>query len=500
MISEETRKWWVLGAVSCLLGLILLDETVVGVALPTIQKDFGLSTTGGHWVVNAYLLSFACLVAIGGKLADMFGILKVFLIGLAIFACSSILASVSPNGGILITARALQGIGAAICFPLFVAMTTITFPKEQRGTALGICGAVGTIFLAAGPFVGGLLTEIGSWRWIFAINPPFVLGIAVVSLLAWRDVPRPPRAAIDWLGLALLASSLFCLVFALMEADDWGWTSPTIVTLLILGLALLGAFIWAEVREDAPLIEVGLFLNKSFAASNLTMFIAQFAKMPIFVFVALYAQEALGLGPLGAGMLVMLSAILQPIVATVCGRMTDRMRPANLIYFGQVTLFVCLVWLCVTAPLKDPYSLCAGPSAGRDCVSLHVRAQPNGDHGDFARAQAWRRGRHLHLVSDDRRHRWPCRFERGVPVRWLSARFRHCGLGSGRGVPLLALLLSRTAAIGSGRSARAGLWTFRPSGNDRRSCCWRSARGPDPSTSRRLTSTTTGLRPNRIRS
>ncbi len=360
VISEETRKWWVLGAVSCLLGLILLDETVVGVALPTIQKDFGLSTTGGHWVVNAYLLSFACLVAIGGKLADMFGILRVFLIGLAIFACSSILASVSPNGGILITARALQGIGAAICFPLFVAMTTITFPKEQRGTALGICGAVGTIFLAAGPFVGGLLTEIGSWRWIFAINPPFVLGIAVVSLLAWRDVPRPPRAAIDWLGLALLASSLFCLVFALMEADDWGWTSPTIVTLLILGLALLGAFIWAEVREDAPLIEVGLFLNKSFAASNLTMFIAQFAKMPIFVFVALYAQEALGLGPLGAGMLVMLSAILQPIVATVCGRMTDRMRPANLIYFGQVTLFVCLVWLCVTAPLKDPYIFAPG--------------------------------------------------------------------------------------------------------------------------------------------
>jgi len=353
LISETTRKWWLLGAVSCLLGLILLDETVVGVALPTIQKDFGLSVTGGHWVINAYLLSFACLVAIGGKLADMFGILWVFLTGLAIFACCSILAGLSPSGSVLIAARALQGVGAAICFPLFVAITTITFPKEQRGTALGICGAVGTIFMAAGPFVGGFLTEIGSWRWIFGINPPFVLGVAVVSWLAWRDVPRPPRAVVDWLGLLLLAAALFCLVFALMEADDLGWGNPVIVSLLVLGIALLAGFVVVEIRKAEPLIEVDLFLNKRFAASNLTMFLAQFVKMPIFVFVALYAQDVVGVSPLRAGELVMLSAILQPFTAGICGRLTDRMQPANLIYFGQIAIFVSLVWLAVAEPMKE---------------------------------------------------------------------------------------------------------------------------------------------------
>ncbi|MTI44917.1 EmrB/QacA subfamily drug resistance transporter [Roseibium hamelinense] len=345
IITENNRRWWLLAAVSCVLGLVLLDETAVGVALPTIQKDLSLSATVGHWVVNAYLLSFACFVAVSGRLADQFGILRMFRIGLAIFATFSVLGGLAPTGSALIAARALQGVGAAVIFPLFVAMTTMTFPREQRGTALGLGGAVGTVFLASGPFVGGMLTDLVSWRLIFWVNPPIVLAIAIVSALSWRDVSRPPRTPIDWTGLVLIASGMFCLVFSLMEAEDWGWDNPFIICSLLLGAALLAGFVWVELHQKTPLIEVDLFQNRMFATSNLVMFYAQYAKMPIFVFAALYAQQVLGFSPLGAGMLIMLSAVLQPFIAPLCGSLTDRMHPSKLVYFGLLGMLVCMILL-----------------------------------------------------------------------------------------------------------------------------------------------------------
>ncbi|MES0812012.1 MFS transporter [Roseibium sp. SCPC15] len=351
--SEVKRRWWLLGAVSCVLGLVLLDETVVGIALPTIQETFGLSQGGAHWVVNAYLLSFACLVAVGGKLADLFGMLRVFLIGLTLFALCSIACGFAPTGEILIAARALQGVGAAIIFPIFLAMITMTFPKDVRGGALATSSAVGTIFLALGPLVGGLFTDLLSWRWIFWINPFVAVAVGVIVTVTWRDVDRPRGEKIDWLGLLLIASGMCFAIFALMEADSWGWGSPVIWACLFAGVVLLGSFFRVESRLELPLIEVRLFSSPVFAASNLTLFITQYAKMPLFVFVALYAQTELKLSPLWAGVLVMLAPVLTPPASALCGRIADRTPKRQLVACGLTLLLISSVWLLVTEPVKN---------------------------------------------------------------------------------------------------------------------------------------------------
>ncbi|QFT30148.1 Multidrug resistance protein stp [Labrenzia sp. THAF82] len=359
-ISDANRKWWLLGAVSCVLGLVLLDETVVGIALPTIQKELGLSNNDAHWVVNAYLLTFACFVAVGGKVADLFGILRVFLFGLALFAICSVACGFAPSGGALIAARALQGLGAAIIFPLFLAMITITFPKDVRGAALATSGAVGTTFLALGPLVGGLFTDFLSWRWIFWINPFVAVVVAVLVTLTWRDVPRPAGRQIDWIGLLLMATAMFCVVFGLMEASDLGWRNPLILASMFLGLVLFGLFWRFELRQSMPLIEVDLFSSPVFAGSNLTIFTAQYAKMPLFVFVALYAQTDLHLTPFQAGVVVMLAPALQPITAVVCGRYADKIAKRWQVLFGLGVLTLAFLWQAVTWSYENVFLFVPG--------------------------------------------------------------------------------------------------------------------------------------------
>ena len=358
--SEGNRKWWLLAAVSCVLGLVLLDETVVGIALPTIENELKLSLNQSHWVVNSYLLVFACFVAVGGKLGDQFGMLPMFLIGLAVFGLCSVVGGFAPTGEVLITARAVQGVGAAIIFPLFVAMTAMTFPQEERGFALGIGGAIGTVFLAMGPLVGGLLTDLLSWRWIFWINPPIVIAIAVIAYFTWRDVDRPAPPPIDWTGLVLIAAGMFCTVFALMQSTVWGWSSPAVTGLLAIGIVLLAAFSLHELRTASPLIEVDLFMIPVFTASNLSIFVTQYSKMPIFIFAALYAQDALDLSPLGAGLLVMLAAAPQPFVAPLCGKLTDQMHPGILVTGGVLGFAISMTLLGLTAPLENIWYFAPG--------------------------------------------------------------------------------------------------------------------------------------------
>lgn len=322
--ARDRRKWWILASMGAILGVILLDETVVGVALPTIQTDLDMSEVASHWVVNVYMLVLAGIAAAAGKLGDIIGHRALMTIGLLVFGLASLASGFSENGAWLIAARGVQGVGAAIIFPSSLAMVTITFPEAQRGMALGIYGSIGTVFLAAGPAVGGFLTDDVSWRWIFWINPPIVVLVAVIVLAAWRDLPAMPEKRLDVTGAVLLVTGLAMIVFALMEGPGWGWSDPAILLLLALGVLLLLAFVLVERRVAGPLLDVTLFANPTFAGCNLVIFSAQYSKMAVFVFGALYLQDILKMSPLAAGLALLPAVAPQIVTATLAGVAADR--------------------------------------------------------------------------------------------------------------------------------------------------------------------------------
>jgi MFS family permease len=302
-ISDTNRKWWILAAMGAILGVILLDETVVGVALPTMQTDLGMSEVTSHWVVNIYMLTLAGLAAAAGKIGDIIGHKTVMITGLIIFGAASLLCGFAQTDIWLIIARGIQGCGAAIIFPSSLAMTTIAFPPSQHGLALGIYGAIGTVFLSLGPLVGGFLTDFLSWRWIFWVNPPIVLAIAAIVLAGWVEPARTEKSeSLDRLGLLLLVGCLSMAVFAIMEGPDWGWSHPAILTLLVVSAVLLVGFVYTERRKPEPLIAVGLFADPTFSGCNLVIFSAQYTKMAVFVFGAMYLQDVLNMSPLMAGL------------------------------------------------------------------------------------------------------------------------------------------------------------------------------------------------------
>ena len=366
-INDDNRRWWILGAMSGVLGLVVLDETIVGVALATIQPELQMSQVASHWVVNAYFLTFTGFVAIGGRLGDVLGHRGFFVFGTAVFGFASLAAGFAPNGAWLIAARAIQGVGAAIVFPSCWAMMTMIFPAEERGRAFGIQTTVGGIFMATGPLIGGLFTETISWRWIFWINLPVVAAIALVVLLAWveptRDVGEArakPRGAIDYRGLISLVVGLSTLVVALMQGIEWGWDSPAILILLSASAVLLIYFIVTETRIAHPLIEVGLLRNMTFAGGNLAFFTFQFNKIAVFVFVALFLQTVLHKTPIVAGLAVLIAVLPTLVTSLIAGKSTDRYGSRGPLAIGLLlngTALVCVGF----ATAADSYVLIVAP-------------------------------------------------------------------------------------------------------------------------------------------
>ena len=347
-ITDDNRKWWIMSAMGGVIGLILLDETVVGVALPTIRRDLSMSLIGSHWVVNVYLLVFAGLAAAGGKLGDILGHRNVFLAGVTIFGLSSLAAGFAQDGVWIISARAVQGVGAAVIFPCSLSMIAIVFPEHQRGVAIGISGCIGTVFLALGPLVGGFFTDVVDWSWIFWINPILVVVVALVVAMAWVNPPRQGASArIDYVGLICLATGLGMVVFAIMQGAEWGWDHPTVLTALLGGVVMLAIFVLAELRIRAPLIEVDLFRNATFTACNLVIFTAQFSKIAVIIFGALYLQHALGMNPLLAGLALMPAVVPTPFTAPVAGRCADRYGARWPALIGVAVEALAMIWIGV---------------------------------------------------------------------------------------------------------------------------------------------------------
>jgi EmrB/QacA subfamily drug resistance transporter len=344
-ISPEHRKWWTLGAVSFGLFMIMLDNTVVNVALPSIQRDLGARLSELEWIVAGYALTFAALLLVGGKLADMFGRRRVFVVGLGIFTASSLACALAPNPQFLIGARVVQGIGAALMSPATLSIISATFPPRERGQAIGIWAGVAALALSIGPFVGGVLTEHVGWSSIFFVNVPIgVLAIAASLLLIEESKDTSEGQRLDLPGLLSSALGLFALTYGLIEANNYGWTSARILGALAIAAVALASFVVLERRQRRPMLELALFHNATFTGANLVVLLVALAQFGVLFFVSLYMQNVLGYSPVRAGTAFLPMTVLIVAIAPLAGRVSDRMGSRWLMTGGMMLVALQLFY------------------------------------------------------------------------------------------------------------------------------------------------------------
>jgi EmrB/QacA subfamily drug resistance transporter len=356
-LNEGNRRWWTLAAMCFALFMIMLDNTVVNVALPSIQKDLGASLSGLEWTVNAYTLSFAVLLVTGGRLGDILGRRKMFLFGVIVFALSSASIGMAPNETWLVAGRALQGLGAAFMMPATLSIITVTFPPAERGKAIGTWAGVSALALAIGPVVGGALTEYVSWRAIFFLNLPVAIGAVAVTLFATHESRDETREhAIDWPGIATLSIGLSALVLALVEGNSWGWNSGRVLGLFATAVVGIAAFFAIEPRVREPMVDFSLFRARTFVGANGVAFIVSFAMFAMFFFTALYMQNMLGYSPIQAGVRFLPSTLMIVLIAPLAGRLTDRVGPRPLIV-GGLSLVTFALFLQTRIDVDTGYSL-----------------------------------------------------------------------------------------------------------------------------------------------
>jgi EmrB/QacA subfamily drug resistance transporter len=344
IFAEENKKWWTLGAVSFGLFMIMLDNTIVNVALPSIQRELHIGISELEWVVNGYALTFAVLMLTGGKLADLFGRRFIFIVGLVIFTGASLACGLAPNANFLIGARVVQGVGSALMNPATLSIITATFPPRQRGMAIGIWAGVSALALAIGPLVGGLITQHISWGWIFFINVPVgILAIVVARFVIKESRDTSAEQRLDLPGLLTSAIGLFALIYALIEANTYGWTSPRILGFFALAVIGLVGFVLLELRQRVPMLDLSLFRNPIFAGANAIMLLVALAMFGVFFYVSLYVQNVLGYSPTQAGATFLPMTLCIVFLAPIAGRFTDRYGPRWLIAAGMTLVAGSLV-------------------------------------------------------------------------------------------------------------------------------------------------------------
>ncbi|HEX2387544.1 MAG TPA: MFS transporter [Solirubrobacterales bacterium] len=351
LITDENAKWWTLAAMCFALFMIMLDNTVMNVALPSIQKDLGASISSLEWVVNGYSLSFAVLLATGGRLGDILGRRRMFMTGVVLFALSSATAGLAPSTGALVASRVTQGVGAALMMPATLSIITNAFAPAERGRAIGTWAGVSALALALGPLLGGFLTEHVSWRAIFYLNIPVAAGAVVTALFAVRESrDETVGREIDWAGTAVLTAGLTAGVLALIEGNSWGWGSERVIALIAGSIALLAAFAWLEGKVRAPIVQFEFLRNRNFFGALTVAFVISFAMLGMFFFMALYIQNILGYSPLEAGVRFLPTTLVIMVVAPVAGRMTDRIGARVPIVAG---LAIVAVSLFMQAQISD---------------------------------------------------------------------------------------------------------------------------------------------------
>jgi EmrB/QacA subfamily drug resistance transporter len=323
-VSAMATKWWTLLVVCLAIFMLLLDVTIVNVALPDIQRELGSSFEDLQWVVDAYALALAAILLASGSLGDLLGRRSVFVLGLVVFSGASLACGLSGTPVMLNVARAVQGAGGAMMFANSLALIAQEFPPDERGTAFGIWGATTGFAVAVGPLIGGALTDAFGWQWIFLVNVPVGVITLALTLMRVRNSERDRTARIDWIGLVTFSAGLFCLVFALIRGNDEGWGSAKIVALLVAGALLLVAFVAAERRQDQPLLDLRLFRIPTFTGAQIVAFSIHASIFSMFLYITLYMQNILGYTPLEAGIRFLPVSVLSFVAAPIAGKLSER--------------------------------------------------------------------------------------------------------------------------------------------------------------------------------
>ncbi len=371
LYSSENRKWWTLGAVAVGLFMIMLDNTVVNVALPSIQRDLGVGLSELEWIVTGYALSFAALMLTGGKLADLMGRRRIFVLGIAIFTVSSLFCGMAGSGTSLIAWRLVQGVGAALMNPATLAIIAATFPPRQRGAAIGIWAGVSALALAIGPLVGGLITEHIDWSWVFLINVPIgVFGIVASFLLIDESRDMSANQRLDLPGLLFSSAGLFSLTYALIESNTYGWTSPRIIGLFAAAAVLLVGFVMWERGTRAPMLDLSLFRNGTFAGANVVMLLVGLAMFGVFFFVSLYMQNILGYSAVQTGAAFLPMTLLIIVCAPIAGRLSDRVGSRWLMTSGMTLLGIQLLYFSTLGSQANFFDLLPAFAVGGVGMSL----------------------------------------------------------------------------------------------------------------------------------
>jgi EmrB/QacA subfamily drug resistance transporter len=357
---QTRRRAWTLAIVSIGLFMVVLDNLVVNVALPSIHRDLGASIQALEWTVNAYVLAYAVLLLTGAALGDRFGRKRIFISGIALFTASSAAAALAPTVGLLIAARAMQGIGAAIATPLTLTLLAEAFPPQRRGAAIGVWSAISGVAVALGPLVGGAMVQAASWHWIFWINVP--IGMALVPLASSRlNESHGAERRLDLRGLALASGGLFGLVYGLVRSQSQGWTSPEVLIALSVGAVLIVGFVGYELRVREPMLPMRFFRNRVFAVTNTVSLAMYFGMFGSIFFLSQYLQDVLHNSPLQAGVKLLVWTGATLIVSPLAGFFSERYGSRPFMVAGLSLQAIALAWLATGASVDQTYASMIAP-------------------------------------------------------------------------------------------------------------------------------------------
>jgi EmrB/QacA subfamily drug resistance transporter len=365
-VATARRRWPVFALLAMTQFVVVLDVTIVNVALPSIEASLGFSRAGLAWVVDAYLLTFGGFVLLGGRAADLFGRKRVFLTGLMIFGLASVACGLAGTAGQLVAARAVQGLGGAIVSPAALSLVTVTFPREaERNKAMGIWGMVAGAGGATGFVLGGVLTAGLGWEWVFWVNTPLTLGGALLGLklITGTDAHRvAPLREFDLLGAITVTAGLSALIFGLIQTGEHGAGSTRTPVAFAVAAVLLGAFVVTELRVPAPLVSFGIFRSRTLSAANGMMLIFIAGVLATNFFVALYCQQVLGYGPVASGLSLLPLALGQILFSQIAPRVLARFGMLTVLLVGMGAAILGFCWFSLVSPAGSFLADVLGPA------------------------------------------------------------------------------------------------------------------------------------------